>query len=110
MARPKKSAAEKLTKTARARMTEADYETLLNNASAAGLSEGEYIRRACLGQVVTPVAAVADPLLIVALNRIGNNVNQLARAVHVDAAFQQHWQEIGGQLQAVLAQVLRSST
>ena len=52
----------------------------------------------------------ADPALIVALNKVGNNVNQLARSVHRGSDFQRYWQEVGGDLRTVLAKALEGLT
>jgi hypothetical protein len=42
------------------------------------------------------------------VNRIGVNVNQLARAVHTDRDFARYWQEIGQELHVVLEKVSRA--
>lgn len=41
------------------------------------------------------------------LNRIGVNVNQLARTVHRGRALPEFWQEVGTELRAALAHVVR---
>ena len=65
------------------------------------------MRRRVLGQPVRAVAeAPADPALVAAINRIGVNVNQLARSVHRGSAFQDYWHEVGDELRAVLAQAV----
>lgn len=109
MARPKKSADEKLTEIFPTfRMSLATRENLAKKAAAANISEVEFLRF-LIDDAPLPASVssgVADPALIVALNRIGNNVNQLARSVHRDSAFQNYWQEVGAELRTALAQVL----
>lgn len=102
MPRPKKSADEKLSETARFRMTPAERETLRMNAAAAGITEAEFCRRRCIGLPVTPTRTRTDPALVVALNRVGNNVNQLARSVHRGSSFQTYWKEVAAELRDVL--------
>jgi mobilization protein NikA len=110
MARPKKSADELLSETARFRLTLAEREALRSSARTAGLSEAEFIRRRVLGLPVSPVRSfMADPALInavnnhaVALREIGHNVNQLTAATHQGRSFVRFWREIGDELRADL--------
>jgi len=59
-----------------------------------------------LGLPVSPARSRTDPALVVALNRVGNNVNQLTRSVHRGSAFQRYWKEVGGELRTVLHRAL----
>jgi len=94
------------------RMTMATRETLANKARAAGVSEGEFIRRYIDGVPNVRTASVsADPALIAALNnlavqmsRSGNNVNQLSAATHMGRDFTKYWREIGAELEGDLMQ------
>ena len=107
MARPKKDTAEKRDQRFNLRYTLAEMEHIRTQAQAAGLDPHEYARRRTLGHVVTSApSSTADPALIVALNRVGNNVNQLARSVHRGSDFQRYWQEVGDELRTVLAKTL----
>lgn len=107
MARPEKQDGEKRSETARFRLTLAEREWLRAQARQANLSETEFMRRRVLGQPVRAASeAAADPALVMALNRVGVNVNQLAKSVHVDSAFQQYWREVGDELRAVLAKAV----
>ncbi len=110
MARPRKQEHERRTASVRADLTEAEKVFVQEQAAKAGLSEAEYTRRRILGYaVVSPAAARrADPELIVAINRVGVLVNQLARAVHTDREFIKYWREIGAELKSVLAKVVRT--
>lgn len=84
MARPRKDA-----QTARAtrfnlRLTAAERARLDEAARAAGQSPTDYARARLLGpeevpRFVVPVRHQVDPAIVVALNRIGANLNQLAR-------------------------------
>jgi hypothetical protein len=108
MARPKKQDGEKRSEQTKERWTPAELEYLNDQAAArAGLFRAEYIRLRALAYSLRPAPhSSADPALIVALNRVGNNVNQLARSVHRGSDFQRYWQEVGSELRAVLAKSL----
>ena len=108
MARPKKQPHEQRTESTRADLTLAEKEHVREQARLAGISEAEYVRRCVLGISVAPAPAKVDAALITELNRIGVNVNQLARAVHTGRAFVTYWREIGTELTAILAKVARS--
>ncbi|MEO1322259.1 MAG: plasmid mobilization relaxosome protein MobC [Pseudomonadota bacterium] len=108
MARPKKAETEKRTEQLNLRYTLDEKERIRVAAARAGLRPSEYIRRRALN-IPVPVKAAnsaVDPALIVALNRIGNNVNQLALSVHRGSDFQAYWRDIGGELQGVLSAAL----
>ena len=87
MARPRLGEEERRTRTVGVRVTEAEVEELRERAQAARLSMGAYLRRRGLGQ---RVRIVADRRLGAAelreLNRIGVNLNQMARAMNSGAA------------------------
>lgn len=73
---------------ARLRLDEAEQAKLEERASAAGLSTGAYLRAAALGGAgvrARPRASVDRQLLARAnadLNRVGNNINQIAHALN----------------------------
>lgn len=106
MARPKKETHEKRTAQRNLRFTLAEDAQLQAAARAAGLSVSEYVRRRALGHPVSFARRSTDPALAAALSRVGNNVNQLARAAHRGQAFQQHWRTVGDELRTVLAKAL----
>jgi len=92
MARPKKSDDEKLTEIVPAFRTNIlTREKLSTIANSANISEPETLRRLIDGAPIVSSSVRSDPALVVALNRVGNNVNQLALSVHRDSAFQDHW-------------------
>ena len=102
MARPKKADQEKRDQRFTLRLTMAEIEHLRVQAEAAGLQPHDYARQRIIGHVVSPARQIADAALVSEINRIGVNVNQLARAIHNGRRFQEHWQTISHQLQEVL--------
>ena len=107
MARPTKAGEEKRTAQINLRLTEAEMAGLRLDAAKAGVPVSDYVRRSAIGQSVSMRSASrTDPALITELNRIGVNVNQLARAHHRDSAFVAYWREVGAELEAVLTRVL----
>ena len=106
MARPKKKHTERRTEQTKERWTVAEVEHLNQQAALAGITRAEYIRRCALGQRVSAKASAMDPAFILAVNQVGNNVNQLARSVHRGSDFQSYWREVGDQLRSVLHQAL----
>lgn len=108
MPRPRKQPDEKRTASVRADLTLAEKLHVQEQAGRAGISAAEYTRRRLLGFVAASPAAArrVDPALITELNRIGVNVNQLARAVHIGHEFPRSWREIAQELHRVLAKLL----
>ena len=107
MARPRLGDEERRRRTVGVRVTEAEAAELRERAQAARLSVGAYLRRRALGQ---RVRMAADRRLGAAelreLNRIGVNLNQMARAMNSGAvsppAETQAAAERGGELVAKL--------
>eukprot|EP00752_Nemacystus_decipiens_P015808 g14118.t1 len=79
MARPIKQPHEKRSEVLRARVTFAEKMHVEEQASAAGIDPSEYVRRRALGFMVSPAPRRADAALVSELNRIGVNLNQIAR-------------------------------
>jgi len=75
----------KRTKRVEVRVSEAEYSLLLERKTKARLAE--WVRETCLGselsKKVKPVPKV-DPALLVALSKIGGNLNQIARHLNMD--------------------------
>lgn len=108
MARPRKEPHERRTERHNVRFTAAELAYIQDQAEAVGLDVTEYLRRRALRYEVPSVSRRAvDPALVSELNRIGVNVNQLARAVHAGRDFAAHWRTIGEELTAVLERVVR---
>jgi len=110
MGRPQKQEHEKRTERQNLRFTVAETVYIQQQAEAAGISPAEYVRRRALGYTVPSGVSSrgTDPALISELNRIGVNVNQLARAVHRGRDFVHYWEEVGQELRRVLEAVVRS--
>jgi len=110
MARPKKRGGEKRDEQLKIRLTAAEIEELRSAAFQTGISVSDYARRRMLGARL-PVKTVtrSDPALVSELNRIGVNINQLARAHHRDSAFVAFWKEIGEELETALRNLLEQS-
>lgn len=107
MARPKKEQHERRDQRFNLRYTLAEIEHLRTQAAAAGLDPHEYARRRTLGHAVPPAPQrSSDPALISELNRIGVNVNQLARASHRGSEFTRYWRDVGTDLRALLERVM----
>ena len=110
MARPKKAETEKRTEQTNERWTVSELAQVDKDAAELGLTRSEFIRLSALSIPLPEARGKADPELAHALSRIGNNVNQLAKSVHLDTGFQQYWHEIGEELRLTLAAVLDEFT
>ena len=87
MARPRLGADERRTRTLGVRLTAGEAEALGEQARAARLSLGAYVRRRALGQrvrVLEERRLGAEEMR--ELNRIGVNLNQIARQLNSGAA------------------------
>ena len=105
MARPLKESDEKRAEVLRTRFTLAESVHIRQQADAAGLTVSEFIRRRALGLAVQPPPSRADAALVSELNRIGVNVNQLARAQNSDREFVGDWVAIEAELRRVIGKV-----
>ncbi len=108
MARPLKEPDEKRSEVIPTRFTLSERVCLRQQAQAAGLTLAEFIRRRSLGLVVQPPPARADASLVSELNRIGVNVNQLARSQNSGREFRGDWQAVEGELRRLIAKVAKS--
>lgn len=107
MARPKKQLHEKRNERFNLRYTKAEIDYVRLQAHQAGLHPHDYVRRRTLGhRIVPPRAHRADPALINELNRIGVNLNQLARAVNRGRDEGADWGELALELKRVLNLVM----
>lgn len=81
MARPKKDTHEKRSEVVRLRLTLAEHEHVRSQAEAAGVTVSDFLRRRALGYIVPQIRGRRgpDPILLNELNRIGVNLNQIAR-------------------------------
>ena len=86
MARPRLGEEERRTRTIGVRVTEAEAAELRERAQAARLSMGAYLRRRVLGQRVRIAAELRlGAAELRELNRIGVNLNQIARVLNLGA-------------------------
>ena len=107
MARPRLGDEERRGRTVGVRVTEAEAEELQERAQGARLSIGAYLRRRGLGQRVRMVAERrlgAEELR--ELNRIGVNLNQMARAMNSGAAAPAGTREAVEQVSELVARLL----
>lgn len=112
--RPKLPPEQRRTERYNLRFTPAELQHLQLQAQTAGLDVAEYLRRRALGYVVPPAPTHrrCDPGLVTELNRlgleikaIGNNANQIARAVHTNRRFGVSWQAVVSRIEELSRQV-----
>lgn len=60
------------------RLTPLEYEALKSKCEKSSMEVSEFVRSAMKGKNVSVIEGI--PEMIVALNRIGNNINQIAKA------------------------------
>lgn len=80
--RPRKQALEQRSLQNKQRYTRAELDYIQQMAHYAGLSVSEYIRRAALKIHIKPPRASEPREAMAELNRIGININQIARALN----------------------------
>lgn len=108
MARPKKQPHEKRSALVQARLTAAEKIYVEEQAEAAGLSTAAYVRRRILGLPVRAKASRVDASLLTELNRIGVNINQLARAANTGRELPGTWDALAEELRDILETVALS--
>jgi hypothetical protein len=97
------------------RLDDAEQAKLEERASASGLSTGAYLRAAALGGAgvrARPRASVDRQLLARAnadLNRVGNNINQIAHALNAGRDMPHHLAEAMAELRGVLSALRRAA-
>lgn len=84
--RPKKAALAARDSRVAFRVTGAELEAIGREADAAGVSLSAYCRRVVLRHRVAPAASVTDAAALAALNRVGVNLNQVARHLNIHGA------------------------
>ena len=94
MARPRKDQLDARGHPVSVRLTPDERVQLQGKADVAGLSLSDFIRQAALGASIhvaapipTSTASPAGVAHIVALNRVGVNLNQIARALNAETGF-----------------------
>lgn len=102
MARPKKHDLERRSVQLDARYTQLEADYVQQQADAASLPRAAFIRKRTLGdRIIVPQMRGIDPAVIVELDRlmieinaIGNNVNQVARAMNSARPLPSGWENI----------------
>lgn len=106
--RPRLPADQRRTWRRNIRLTEAAGAKLEDRAAAAGLSVSEFIQYFADDLPLPRRRTGFDPALVTAINRIGVNVNQLARAHHRGSDFVKYWKAIGNKIEEALVLVTRA--
>lgn len=108
MGAPRKDAHEKRIETARFRTTIAEQEFIRDQARIAGMTPTDYMRARTLGHRVStaPANSGVSPALISELNRIGVNLNQLAKHANAGRGAPNSWAAARKELRNVLRRVL----
>ena len=90
------------------RTTLAERAQIETAARSVGMTPSDYMRARALG--FTPKTSPAPDMsitlaelnrIVLELKRVGNNVNQLAKSVHLDTGFQQYWREVGQEVKTL---------
>lgn len=92
------------------RMTPAELAYVEEQAAAAGLPVSDYVRRRALGGRVAGRRAQADDRALYELNRIGNNLNQIAHAANIGRAVEGRLSDAIDQLLHAMEQVARDGS
>jgi len=110
MARPKSAPHERRTASTRCDLTLAEKELLVARVAASGVgSEAEFVRQAIFAASIRPPApqrTAYDPSLVTELNRIGVNLNQIAKAMNAGRGLPSSLETAQAELRAVLTRVL----
>lgn len=86
MARPRKRVEDARTERLNLRLLPHERAEVDLRAAAVGLSPTDYARRMVIGgRMASVVTAKADPSLVLAINRAGVNLNQIARTMNSGA-------------------------
>lgn len=106
MARPRKSDDERRTeRLPRPRVTVSELAAVEAAAALVGLDVSEFIRRRALGAKIPPAKAAADAQMLADLNRIGVNLNQIAKAANIGKTLEGQLAAALVELQALMAKV-----
>ena len=107
MARPRKTAAEKLSRRLPSpRCTAQELATIQAKAAQAGLTPTEYLRRAALDGTIIVRQARTDFATADQLRRIGVNLNQLMPALHKTGQMTDDLRRMAAKLETALDLIL----
>lgn len=109
MGRPRKEPLERRSaKLPPVRITDAELAALTLQAASAGVSLTEYVRQRALGGEVIRRSGQAEAQLLSELNRIGVNLNQIARTLNSGQGRDpHHLDHVLGRLVSTLEQIAR---
>lgn len=112
MARPKKQRQEKRSEQTKERWTLAEYAYLNQQARIAGVTRAEFVRRRALSRPVSaaPTSSSYDPAIISELNRIGVNLNQIAKHANAGRGAPHSLVALQADLQRALEKVLHDGS
>lgn len=68
-------------RTIKARVTEEQYEKILNKAEKANMNMSDFVRQSIMSAAVIDTGPLID--LVREVNRIGNNINQATHVMHI---------------------------
>lgn len=105
MGRPKKKPGEERLEKTEARITAEEKIQLIEKARLAGLSEAEFIRRLVRGENVQPRQNAIDIQLLSEINRIGVNLNQIAKHHNAGRALPHSFEAVLAELHTALHKV-----
>ncbi|MEM6260706.1 MAG: plasmid mobilization relaxosome protein MobC [Planctomycetota bacterium] len=108
MARPTKQPHERRSERFNLRFTVAELAHIEQQAQSAGIDPTEYLRRRALGYEVPPAPRRADASLVSELNRVGQNVNQIARNLNSGRRERLKLDLVLAELRGVLEKVVAS--
>lgn len=91
------------------RLTPAERVFVEQSAAAAGLDLAEFCRRAILGQRIAARRQRADDALLLALNRVGVNLNQIAHRVNAGRGLPYDMPEVLAELRSILDKLAGAS-
>lgn len=91
------------------RVTIAEEDYYKQQASKAGLTVTEYLRRAGLNMIIRVPRAIADNQLISELNAMGNNLNQIARAANRGQEEREFWRDLADKVANKLDEVVKQT-
>ena len=87
------------------RVTAAELAHVQEQAARAGLSLTDYCRRVVLRHHVAPAITDTDEAALADLNRIGVNLNQLARRANASGKIPPHLAEVLAEVRAVVEHI-----
>lgn len=105
MARPTKDDTAKRSERFNLRLTLAELAHVQTQATHAGVGPHEYARRRVLGHRVAPARSQIDAAVLSDLNRIGVNLNQLARANNSGSDVQAEATELLARVRSLIEQI-----